>query len=533
MSYYHLDLARSAAQTELARRMAALRDEFGLPAGFSPEVLAEAERAAAAVAARLPERDRTGLPLVTIDPPGSTDLDQALFIEPGAEGHPEGFTVHYAVADVPAFIVPGGALDAETLRRGQTVYLPDGRVPLHPEVISEGQGSLLPRVDRGAYLWTFSLDAAGTLVGTDLERATVRSREQLTYEQAQARIDAGPVGGPPGPGPDGGAGAAGATEAERIARSLALLRRVGILRTQREAARGGASLRLPEQEITATDGGYAVLTAPPLQVEDWNAQVSLLTGMAAARIMLDGGVGILRTMPAADDDSVDRFRARTRALGRPWPREQSYGEYLRGLDIRDPQQLAIMHAATSLFRGAGYTAFDGEVPAQAEQSAIAAPYAHATAPLRRLVDRFVLVTCLALVRGEEVPAAVRGVLPALPEAMRESTLLASRTANAALELVEAASLHGLEGREFDAVVVSAPGPEQEARAREQGRLPWGEVQVEHPPVLARYEGFASAGSRVRVVLVTADMATRTVLFRVAGQEPPAEPARQAASEPVD
>jgi exoribonuclease R len=534
VAYYHLDLARSAAQTELARSLAALREEFDLPATFAPEVLAEAGQAAAAVVRSLPENDRTDLPLVTIDPPGSTDLDQALYIERGAAGHPDGYTVHYAIADVPAFIAPGGALDEETLRRGQTIYLPDGRVPLHPEVISEDAGSLLPRRERGAYLWTFALDATGALVGTALERATVRSREQLTYEQAQARIDAGP-----GPARDDGRGAqqpgdeVPGADRSAIAGSLALLKQVGILRTRQEAARGGASLRLPEQEITVTDHGYEVLTAPPLDVEDWNAQVSLLTGMAAAQIMLDGGVGILRTMPPADGDSIDRFRARTRALGHPWAGDQSYGEYLRGLDIRDPQQLAIMHAATSLFRGAGYTAFDGDTPEVAVQSAIAAAYAHTTAPLRRLVDRFVLVTCLALLHGEQVPEGIRGILPALPEAMRESNLLASRTANAALELVEAASLHGLEGQEFTAVVVSAPGPEQAEKARAQGRLPWGEVQVEHPPVLARYEGFAEAGSRIRVVLVSADMATRTVLFRVAGQDPAAHAAPEDAPGPVD
>ncbi|HEY4615142.1 MAG TPA: RNB domain-containing ribonuclease [Citricoccus sp.] len=528
MAYHHLDLSRSAAQTELARGLAALRAEFGLPGAFTPEVLAEAERAAAGVMAALPENARTDLPLVTIDPPGSTDLDQALFIVPGAAGHPGGFTVHYAIADVPAFITPGGALDQETLRRGQTFYLPDGRVPLHPDVISEGAGSLLPGRERPAYLWTFALDAAGTLTGTRLERATVRSREQLTYAQAQERIDALPGL------PVASTGSGGATaEREAVDRSLALLRRVGILRTRQEAARGGASLRLPEQEITATDHGYEVLTAPPLQVEDWNAQLSLLTGMAAARIMLDGGVGVLRTMPPADQDSIDRFRARTRALGHPWPHAQSYGEYLRGLDIRDPAQLAIMHAATSLFRGAGYTAFDGAPPEVTVQAAIAAPYAHATAPLRRLVDRFVLVTCLALLHGDPVPEPVRAALPVLPEVMRESNLTASQVTNAALELVEAASLHGREGQEFDAVVVSAPGPEQVAKARTLGRLPWGEVQVEHPPVLARYEGFAEAGSRVRVVLVRAEMATRTVLFRIAGQEPPGAGAPDAAAEPVD
>ena len=74
-----------------------------------------------------------------------------------------------------------------------------------------------------------------------------------------------------------------------------------------------------------------------------------------------------------------------------------YGDFVRGLDRANPRHLALIHEATALFRGAGYTAFDGEPPAQREHAAVAAPYAHVTAPLRRLVDRFGLVVCEAAV----------------------------------------------------------------------------------------------------------------------------------------
>ena len=94
-------------------------------------------------------------------------------------------------------------------------------------------------------------------------------------------------------------------------------------------------------------------------VEDWNAQLSLMTGMAAAQLMVDARVGILRTMPAPDAARIAAFRTQTEALGRPWPEAVSYGEYLRGLDRTDPACLAIMRAAGGLFRGAGYEAFDG------------------------------------------------------------------------------------------------------------------------------------------------------------------------------
>lgn len=504
MPYHHLDLTGSAAQTELAERLAALRTEFELPSSFPEEVVREAEQAAAAVVQDLPAADRTDLPLVTIDPPGSTDLDQALHIQSGAEGHPDGFTVHYAIADVPAFIDLGGPLDAETMRRGQTVYLPDGRVPLHPDVIGQDAGSLLADQDRGAYLWTFGLDGAGAVVDTALQRATVRSRAQLTYEQAQQVIDDPDAGSPAGAPALGGAEIA----------TLTLLREVGLLRIEQESARGGASLNLPGHKIVATEDGYDLVADPPLPVEDWNAQISLMTGMAAAQIMLDGKVGILRTMPDADEQSEARFRARTVALGHPWAQDIPYGQYLRGLDTTDPQHLAIMHAATSLFRGAGYTAFDGELPEVTTQAAIAAPYAHTTAPLRRLVDRFVLQVCLALVEGHEVPHQVRERLPELPEAMKSSGSVASRVENAALDLIQTAELAGLEGQRFPAVVVSAPTPEQVEKAAAEDRLPYGEVQLEDPPVLGRYEGHAEAGQAVTVELVSADLEKRTVLFHL-------------------
>src|SRR4051812_28605887 len=133
-----LKLTAEAAHDELAARLAAIPGELELVREFPPEVVAEAD---AVVATHpLPDADRTDLEFVTMDPAGSTDLDQAFAIE--ADG--SGWRVFYAIADVPAFVAPGGAIDAEARRRGQTVYAADGRIPLHPTVISEGAASLLP-----------------------------------------------------------------------------------------------------------------------------------------------------------------------------------------------------------------------------------------------------------------------------------------------------------------------------------------------------------------------------------------------------
>ncbi len=150
--------------------------------------------------------------------------------------------------------------------------------------------------------------------------------------------------------------------------------------------------------------------------EDWNAQLSLMTGMAAARIMLDAGVGVLRTLPAPDTGLVSRFRLQARALGVAWPEGSSLGTFLRGLRRDEPRELALMHEAGALFRGAGYAPLlpGSPVPEVTTHAAVAAPYAHVTAPLRRLVDRFGLATCAAVAAGTGVPEWVLDALEGLP-----------------------------------------------------------------------------------------------------------------------
>jgi exoribonuclease R len=429
MTVRRAHVAVSAAQSELAAALAELRTTMELPVEFPAEVLAEASAAASATPP--PTADRRDLEFVTIDPAGSTDLDQALHLA----RTPGGFTVHYAIADVPGFVHAGGAIDREARERGQTLYAADGRIPLHPPVLSEDRASLLPGVDRSAFVWSFELDPAGAVTSTRLERALVRSRAQLTYEETQSRID------------DGSADP-----------SLQLLREIGELRLEQERKRGGASLNVPDEEIVRTpDGGYALERRRLLPVEDWNAQLSLMTGMAAAELMIAARVGVLRTMPKPPADDVAAFRRQTVALGRPWPESVGYGEYLAGLPRDEPAALAVLQAAAGLFRGAGYEAMDGSVPADPVQSALAAPYAHVTAPLRRLVDRWGLVVCEALAAGRDVPAWARVSLAELPALMDMSSRRAAKLAGASVARVEAAVLSDRVGERFTVTVLQLRG----------------------------------------------------------------------------
>jgi exoribonuclease R len=156
-----------AAGRELRAGFSQIRTELKLPEGFPADVSAEAE--AAARTPDLPDEDVTDLPFLTIDPPGSTDLDQAMHLERLGRG----YRVRYAIADVAAFVRPGRAIDLEAHRRGETLYSPDTRVPLHPPVLSEGATSLLPGQVRPSVLWTIDLDADGEQVAVDVRRARV------------------------------------------------------------------------------------------------------------------------------------------------------------------------------------------------------------------------------------------------------------------------------------------------------------------------------------------------------------------------
>src|SRR5690606_5717413 len=174
-----------APPARVAQSLDQLRAELGIPVDLPPAALAEAQEAARRPLPALP--DARDLPLVTVDPPGSRDLDQAVHLEEDGEG----FLVHYAIADVASFVTPGGALDAAVHERGVTVYGPTGSTPLHPEVLSAGAASLLPDQDRPAYLWRIALGADGAVREASVRRALVRSRAQLTYGQVQDVVDGG------------------------------------------------------------------------------------------------------------------------------------------------------------------------------------------------------------------------------------------------------------------------------------------------------------------------------------------------------
>ncbi len=392
----------------LAEDFARIREQFGVVPAFPDDVEAAAREAAQRAPSPAGRDDLRELPFFTVDPPGSMDLDQAMHLERLSDG----FRVRYAIADVGVFVDHGGPIEAEAWRRGETMYCPDVRAPLYPTVLSEGAASLLPGRDRPAIVFTVELDARGEVRDAGVRRALVRSHRRLDYASLPA------------------------ADAE-------LLGAIGRLREALERDRGGVRLRSPRQTVVAdpsTPAGYRLAWERRLPSEDWNAQISLLAGMAAARVMLDAKVGLLRTMGGIDAFRLAALRRRAAALDVAWPEDVGYAEFVRGLDAGHPHEAVLVEEAHSVMGRAGYTAFDGAPPPDPVHGALAAAYAHCTAPLRRLADRYVLDLLCPLSAGAAPDAALTEPLGRLPAVMERADDRAEQLELAIVDDVEARTL---------------------------------------------------------------------------------------------
>ena len=445
----------------------AIAREFDVPSDFAPSLHAEASELVDRFAdVRIDARD---IPFVTIDPAGSKDLDQAVFVEQRAGG---GYRGRYAIADVAAFVDSDSAVHEESLQRGQTIYLPDEPARLHPEEVSEGSASLLPDVDRPAVLWTFDVDGEGEVESAHVERALVHSVARLDYEGVHASLEDGSVHP-----------------------SIALLPEVGRLRQQSSLRRHAINLRVPSVRVARDGDAYELAIEPRHPIMDYNSEISLLTGMVAGQMMVDAGVGFLRTLQPASAESEAEFRREARNLG--FDVTGDIGEFLAGVDADTPHGMAVMREAQKLLRGSGYVDLSEDAPEV--HAGIGGYYAHVTAPLRRLIDRFATEVCLAICAGTPVPEWVTRDAARMLKTMGRSSQLANTVEKACLHLTEATVLEPWVGHNFDGVTLKS--------GEEQSR-----VFIVDPPVLAPSAGAPEESVSTKFSLVHADTDAREVGF---------------------
>ncbi|MCK4414096.1 MAG: RNB domain-containing ribonuclease [Candidatus Eisenbacteria sp.] len=221
-----------------------IRVEFGLPGPYPDEARVEAEAAATAPGAPgdpadsgpppLGRRDFTREPTVTIDPEEAGDFDDAFGLLALPEG---GWRLRVHIADVSSTVVPGGALDREARRRGNSTYLPGTMIPMLPERLASDAMSLMPDQDRRVLTVSARIDHDGALAATRIDVGLIRSDARLAYEEVAGLLAGSgvlrePLGGL-------------LREADRLAQRL----------RGRRLARGSFDLEVPEREVRLDQRG--------------------------------------------------------------------------------------------------------------------------------------------------------------------------------------------------------------------------------------------------------------------------------------
>ena len=458
---------------EIAAALAELRESLAVSLDLPGRVLADAEAVGPRAAAARRRRDH--------DPLRDDRPTRVAGPRPGAppRAHGKGYRVRYAIADVAAFVTPGGPMDPEAHARGQTLYAPDENARLYPPQLSEGAGSLLPDETRPALLWTMEVDATGEGVEVDVRRALVRSRgARLRGRAALAR--------------------------RRHGRERLTAARGGPAPSEREARRGGINLPIPEQVVDNGAERVQLAFRAPLPVEGWNAQISLMTGQAAAELMLDARVGVLRTLPTAD-------RGASRGCGGRRRRSVSTGNEARVrrsfIRTLDPERAGAGRRSCRVHRPAARLRLRGlrrRGADAATHAGVGAVRAHdgPAAPPRRPLCRRGLRRGLG---GRGGPEWVRAALPACPETMERSNRRAQQYEAGILSTVEAAVLARSVGEMFEAVVVDVD---------EHGGGGTVQLPSRRSPRTARGEDLP-LGERVEFGSRLADVAKRQVRFALA------------------
>ncbi len=210
----------------------------------APEAFAEAEAYGKEVPTEMlaGREDLTHLPLPTIDPEDARDHDDAVWVERTPDG---GYRAYIAIADVSSYVRPGTALDAESLKRGCSIYLPDRAIPMLPRPLSSNLCSLLPDVVRLCLCVEVELDSGAKVKNSRVIRGFMKSQAKLTYGGVARAL--GFTAEPPRD-----------PKAEELIDGLRVANELSRLLRSRRMKRGALDFDLPEAKIILDDMGHPV-----------------------------------------------------------------------------------------------------------------------------------------------------------------------------------------------------------------------------------------------------------------------------------
>jgi exoribonuclease R len=411
------------AQAALSEGFAAIIRQFQLEPEFAAKVDEEANRSIEEskkqfVSHRL---NLTSFPFITLDPATSTDLDQAFFLEQDGRW----IVLHYALADLEDFVPLGGAVEGEAWQRGVTIYGISGKIPLYPKSISQQAASLLPDGVRPAVRVVVAIAPDGSIELRSVDRIYCHSQAKLAYDAFDVH-------------------------------SMPLLEQYAERMWANDRQRGAVRVDTPQQEVVtdaSAPGGVRLALKGKIYSESVNSALSLSVNMALGTLLSAAKVGVFRVMPSPEPQAIGRLRRQAKAMGLLWPESQSLVELQRTLNPYDSlHQRFLLEARRSGGRASYATFREGSIP---WHSAIAATYVHATAPMRRLADRYCLDLANAISNRRPVHDTLHSAIDKLPAVMEAAEQRASNVDRAVIDLLEAVSLQHRIGEVLEAEIIDA------------------------------------------------------------------------------
>jgi len=458
------------AQVALEAGFSAIIEQFKLVADFPDAVLrdasiaiADSSKATLQQAEHGIRTDQTKLPFVTLDPASSTDLDQAFFLE--QDGNE--IVLHYALADLTEFVPRGGSVEIEAWKRGVTIYGISGKIPLYPKSISQNGASLLPDGVRPAVRVMVSIAQDGEITLRGIDRILCHSRAKLAYDSFSVP-------------------------------SMPLLEQFAERMWMSDRNRGSVRVDTPKQEVVfdpSSPGGVRLSLKGKVYSESVNSALSLSVNMALGKLLCDAKMGVFRVMDAPEQRAIERLRRQAKVMGLHWSDSQTLSDLQRTLS---PDNLLHQQFLLEARRSGGratYACYSNDK--KPWHSAIAATYVHATAPMRRLADRYSLELAWLVANRKSIPDPLHAAIQQLPKVMEKSEQRASNVDRAVIDLIEAVSLQNRIGEILEAEVIDAEA---------------GIVETTDFAIRSRAAQLKSAknGDRVRVRIDEADPKSRRV-----------------------
>jgi len=354
--------------------------QHGIPVGFDDDVLAEARKL------ELPKLDKyredlRSIPLLTIDPVDAKDFDDAIFAKPDDDPKNKGGWITWvAIADVAAFVQPGGALDKSARHKGNSVYLPDRVEPMLPEELSADLCSLRPNEDRACMAVRMRFRGDGSKLDHKFVRGIMRSHARLTYAQAQEGFE-----GDPG------------ETAETVIDTLTdIFSAYKALRKAR-AQRAPLAIDLPERRVHVNDKGKVtkITIRERFDAHKLVEEFMVQANVAAAQALADKNVTtIVRVHESPARERLQSLSDFLPAVGLKWSlgervstkRFNKLLEMAKEKDMAETVGMAVLRSQSQAYYGPDPKGHFGLSLSH---------YAHFTSPIRRYAD---LVVHRALIR---------------------------------------------------------------------------------------------------------------------------------------